>query len=353
MEIGERKQKILQAVVWSYVETAEPVGSNELAARYSAWGVKAATIRNELADLSEQGYLRQPHTSSGRVPSDLGYRFYVDKLLVEQPIQGDEASRSRADLAADRAETLDKILRQTCAILTQMTRYTAIATPPRPADTLLKQIFTAPAGPDSLLVVALLSTSETENRFITGGAAKMAVADPSALVAATNALNAAWSAKSLEWLSAQKDEQSQPPADLKSPAARTLYRVIAESVRFVAKSATSGDRAVVEGTSEILRHPEFQDISKVEAFLDTIQSQSRLFACYLGSLDSKVTVVIGEENSVEALRECSIITAPYFVGTRERGTLGVVGPTRMNYDRTMPAVEFMAQTLSDLLNHLA
>jgi heat-inducible transcriptional repressor len=287
------------------------------------------------------------------VPSDLGYRFYVDKLRVEQPVDEEKASQSRAEMAIDRAETLDKILRQTCAILTQMTRYTAVATPPRPSDTLLKQIFAAPAGPDTLLVIGLLSTSETENRFVTGAAAKMAVTDPGALVEATNALNAAWSGKSLDWLSSVTDELSQPPADLISAAPRTLYRVIAETIRVVAKAAAIGDRTIVEGTSEILRQPEFQDISKVEAFLDTIQSQARLFACFLGSPDDKLTVVIGEENKIEALRECSVITAPYFVGTRERGTLGVVGPTRMNYDRTMPAVEFMAQTLSDLLNHLA
>jgi heat-inducible transcriptional repressor len=352
MEIGERKQKILQAVVWSYVETAEPVGSSDLASRYSAWGVKAATIRNELADLSEQGYLRQPHTSAGRVPSDLGYRFYVDNLRAERPIEGEEASRSRAELALDRAETLDRILRQTCAILTQMTRYTAIATPPRPADTLLKQIFAAPAGPDTLLIVGLLSTSETENRFITGHVARMAVAEPAALVEATNALNLAWSGKSLDWLSAVADDQLDPPQDLQGATARTLFRMIAETIRVVAKSAKAGDRTVVEGTSEILRQPEFQDITKVEAFLDTIQSQAQIFACFLGSPGSKVTVVIGEENRVEALRECSVVTAPYFVGTRERGTIGVVGPTRMNYDRALPAVEFMAQTLSELLNHL-
>jgi len=352
MDIGERKQKILQAVIWSYVETAEPVGSNDLALRNSSWGVKAATIRNEMADLSEQGYLRQPHTSSGRVPSDLGYRFYVDHLRVEKPIDKEEARRTRAELSSDRAETLDRILRQTCAILTQMTRYTAIATPPRPSDTLLKQIFTAPAGPETLLVVALLSTSETENRFITGDAARLAVAEPQAIVEATNALNAKWSGMSLDWLATVTDELSLPPVDLKSATARRLYRVIAENIRVVAKSATAGDRAVVEGTSEILRQPEFQDINKVEAFLDTMQTQARMFARFMGALDAKVTVVIGEENSVEALRECSVITAPYYVGTRERGTLGVVGPTRMDYDRTMPAVEFMAQTLSELLNHL-
>jgi heat-inducible transcriptional repressor len=352
MNIGERKQKILQAVVCSYVDTAEPVGSSDLASRYADWGVKAATIRNELADLSEQGYLRQPHTSSGRIPSDLGYRFYVDNLRSDMPIQGEEASRSRSELEADRAETLDRMLRQTCALLTQMTRYTAIATPPRPSDTQLRQIFTTPAGPDTLLVVGLLSTSETENRFITGDVARMAIADPSALVEATNAVNSAWTGKSLDWLATIKDDQVEPPRDLRHATARALYKVIAETTRLLAKSATSGDRTVIEGTNEILRQPEFQDVAKIEAFLDTMQSQATVFACLLGSLDSKVTVVIGSENRLEALQECSVITAPYFVGTRERGTLGVVGPTRMNYDRAMPAVEFMAQTLSDLLNHL-
>jgi heat-inducible transcriptional repressor len=339
-------------VVWNYIETAEPVGSSDLASRYSDWGVKAATIRNELADLSEQGYLRQPHTSAGRVPSDLGYRFYVDNLLVERPIEEEQASKSRAELSSDRAETLDRILRQTCAILTQMTRYTAVATPPRPSESSLRQIFTAPAGPDTLLVVGLLSTSETKNRFITGDAARMAISDPSALVEATNALNSFWSGKSLDWLSAVKDDQMAAPVDQKSTTARFLFRGIAETIRAVAKSATAGNRTVVEGTSEILRQPEFQDINKVEAFLDTVQSQALIFACVLGTAGRNVTVVIGEENRVEALRECSVVTAPYFVGTRERGTLGVVGPTRMDYERTLPAVQFMAQTLSELLNHL-
>jgi heat-inducible transcriptional repressor len=353
MDIGERKQKILQAVVWSYVETAEPVGSNDLAARHSAWGVKAATIRNELADLSEQGYLRQPHTSAGRVPSDRGYRFHVDHLRVEQPISENAARRTRQELAADRTENLDRILRQTCAILTQMTRYTAIATPPKPADTVLKQVFTAPAGTDTLLVVVLVSTNETENRFIGGDIARKAVAEPASLIEATNAINSAWSGKSLEWLTSLLGDQMDPPSDLKSTLSRSLYRVISETVRQVAKAASLGDRLVVEGANEILRQPEFQEVSKVESFLDTVQTQARVFACVIDSIGADVTVVIGEENPVEALHECSVITAPYYIGTRERGTLGIVGPTRMNYDRTMPAVQFMAKSLSELLNHLS
>ena len=127
MNLDERKQKILGAVVRDYVETVKPVGSEDLAARHD-WGVKSATIRNELADLAEQGYLRQPHTSAGRIPSDQGYRFYVDHLMVARAVTGDAAED-------EQAVDLERLLRQTCALLTRMTSYTSVATPPRPADT--------------------------------------------------------------------------------------------------------------------------------------------------------------------------------------------------------------------------
>ena len=353
MELGERKQKILQAVVWSYVETAEPVGSGDLAARYSAWGVKSATIRNEMADLAEQGYLRQPHTSAGRIPSDRGYRFYVNHLMIEREVNESAAASTRREFEADRAETLERLLRQTCALLTQMTRYTSVATPPRPADTTLRQVFAAPAGADCLLIVALLSTSDTENRLLSGQAARDAVGDPAALTEATNAFNAQWGGKTLETLASLSAEGA-TPNQLTSPTARSLYVAVAESVRHVARAAASDERVVIEGTSEILRQPEFQDAAKLEGVIDTLQTKARIFEIVArGPFDTETTVVIGAENRFEALHECSIITAPYYIGTRERGTLGVVGPTRMDYDRTMPAVSFMARNLSELLSHLS
>jgi len=354
MELDERKQKILQAVVWSYVETAEPVGSEVLAQRYADWGVKSATIRNELAGLAEQGYLRQPHTSAGRIPSDLGYRFHVDHLLVEREPDRRALFATRQELDSERIDTLERILRQTCSILTRLTHYTSVATPPRPADVTLRQIFAAPTGRDCLLIVALLSTGDTENRLLSGPAASLALDHPSALTAALNALNAQWSAKSLDSVRQISESEITAPADLTEKSELSLYLALAESVRHILSAAASEDRVVIEGAREILRQPEFQDVAKLEGVLDTLQTRARVFELFSASASgSEVTVVIGSENPVEAMRECSVVTAPYFIGTRERGTLGVVGPTRMDYDHTLPVVSIMARNLSDLLSRLA
>ena len=356
ISLDERKQKILQAVVWHYVETAEPVGSENLAQRYGEWGVKSATIRNALADLADLGYLRQPHTSAGRIPSDQGYRFYVDHLMTEARAPGDEAmARSREEMEERRAETLERILRQTCALLTQMTRYTAVATPPQPSDIVLRQLFAAPAGPDALLIVAMLSTGGSEHRILAGEAALLAGQEPAALTQALNAVNAAFAGANLDIL--QGIAPSLAPNDLNGHAARSLYLALAESARQIARSVSGGsERPVVEGATEILRHPEFQDVAKLEGVLDALQTRASIGDHPGESTGKKCpapAVLIGRENPVEPLQECSVVTAYYYIGTRERGTLGVVGPTRMDYDRTVPAVSLMAKSLSDLLTRLA
>jgi heat-inducible transcriptional repressor len=352
MSLDERKQKILQGVVWSYVETAEPVGSENLAQRYTEWGVKSATIRNTLADLADLGYLRQPHTSAGRIPSDQGYRFYVDHLVVEARPDANVVEQTRTELNKERAETLEKILRQTCAMLTRMTRYTSVATRPQPTDTSIRQVFVAPAGGDAILLVALLSTGESETRLLAGAAAKHADAEPSALTAANNALNIRWAGMTLETIGNAHGDDLVPPLDLVSQHARALFTVLSDALRHIARSV-SAERTVVEGAREMFRQPEFHDVQKLDPVLETIQNQIQLADAISGGLRTgEVTVVIGAENDIEPLRECSVVTASYHIGTSERGTIGVIGPTRMDYDRTLPAVAFMAKSLSDLLTGL-
>ncbi len=352
-KLDERKRKILQAVVWSYVETAEPVGSENLALRYSEWGVKSATIRTALADLADQGYLRQPHTSAGRIPSDLGYRFYVNNLMVDRGPDDEVMERTREELESERAETLERILRQTCALLTQMTRYTSVATPPKPAEIVLRQFFAAPAGVDTLLIVAILSTGGSEHRILTGSASHLAMTEPAALTEALNAVNSRLAGRTLDTLSSPTDLV--PPDDLRRPESRTLFVALSECAQQIARSINDGsDRPVVEGASEILRQPEFKDVGKVEGVLESLQTRATVFDILSHAFPGEeATVVIGSENPVEAMRECSVVTAHYFIGSRERGTLGVVGPTRMDYDRAVPAVNLMARSLSELLTRLS
>jgi heat-inducible transcriptional repressor len=343
MELGERKQKILGAVVRDYVETVRPVGSEELAARYAAWGVKSATIRNELAELAEMGLLRQPHTSAGRIPSDRGYRFYVDNLMeTENP------ATFVGDSEIDATLELESLLRHTCAILTKITSYTSVATPPRPADTLLSQVFLTPAGENRLLVAVLLSTGQVENRLLAASVEQPTTDIP----ALTNALNAWIAGKSLETIkkAAFDNAEASTPPEFGS-ALRAVYVGIARAVRHVVRETADEDHVLLEGATEIFKQPEFRDAGKTETVLDALHRGALMFQAVSRSR-TQVTVVIGAENRVVAMHECSVVTAPYYVGTRLRGTIGVVGPTRMNYDRAVPAVDFFASTLSSTLTHL-
>ena len=346
MYLDDRKQKILGAVVRDYVETIKPLGSEDLAARHQ-WGIKSATIRNEMAELAELGFLRQPHTSAGRIPSDQGYRFYVDHLMLARTLE--ESTLPILD-EEDQALEMERLLRRTCALLTQTTSYTSVATPPRPADTQVRQIFVTPAGEDRLLVVMLLSTGQVENRLLCPSQADAPTVSAGDIVSLGNALNAAFSGQALDALPGQAAEA---PSEF-APALRVLYTMLTVAVRQMAQAAGDEDSIYMEGASEILRQPEFRDVAKIESVLETLQRGTLLFQTLSRALlGPDVTVVIGAENHVPAMTECSMVTASYYVGTRKRGTIGVVGPTRMNYDRAVPAVGFFSGTLSRTLTRLA
>jgi heat-inducible transcriptional repressor len=355
MVLGERKQKILGAVVRDYVETVRPVGSEDLAVRYAAWGVKSATIRNELAELADMGFLRQPHTSAGRIPSDQGYRFYVDYLMeTESPSQFAGA----ADSEMDAALALESLLRHTCALLTRITSYTAVATRPRPADTVVNEIFLTPVSDNRLLVAVLLSTGQVQNRLLPApdlnkhrrdDLAPLTSADVDSL---GRALNAWFAGKSLVSIisSDAPGAEAHGPTDLDAPM-RSLWALIAHAVRHAVGEVADERQVVLEGATEIFKQPEFRDAAKSEGVLDTLQRGALMFQIVSRSR-AQVAVVIGAENRVAAMHDCSVVTAPYYVGTKLRGAIGVVGPTRMNYDRAVPAVDFFAATLSNTLTYL-
>ncbi len=344
MSLDERKCKILGAVVRDYVSTVRPVGSEELAARH-AWGVKGATIRNELAELSDLGYLRQPHTSAGRIPSDQGYRFYVDHLMVLRDADPDTPAPPKDESFS--AE-LDALLRQTCALLTRTTSYTSVATPPRPADTRVNQILLSAVGDGRLLMVVVLSTGQVINRLVPEFPG-VGAAD---LTALGNALNSVYGGQSLDTVTSA--ESLPPPTpDEFSPSLRAVFGTLLAAVQKTIHVAADEDSVYLEGASEILRQPEFRDSPKLDGLLETLQRRTLLFQTLSRALlGPEVTVVIGTENHVATMHECSVVTASYFIGTRERGTIGVVGPTRMDYDRAIPAVGFFARTLTQTLSRL-
>jgi len=343
--LDARKVKILEAIVHDYVNTTKPVGSERLIEVYQI-GCKSATVRNEMAEMAEMGYLVQPHTSAGRIPTDRGYRYYVDELM-DPPgaIKADEAATAKKRTRQAQTE-IEEILQQTCRILSEITSYTSIATDPSSSATSLRRIYLSSASPRHILLVALLSTGHVEHRLVE----TETVPGENTLAVLSNFLNAEVANKDLEDIGRMNG-----PADI--PSDLHPYGAILGKVWPVLKQAAlafAERRIYLEGTNRLLRQPEFHDIQRLENLLAALQQGTTLYQVLSRSLqDSSTTIVIGAENDLPAMHACSIITTSYRIGHRPAGYLGVVGPTRMNYDRSVAAVRMMAHNLSQMLTHLS
>jgi heat-inducible transcriptional repressor len=343
MELGDRRRKILTAVVNDYVQTAEPVGSESLVHRYD-FGVKPATIRNELAAMSEMGYLRQPHTSAGRVPSDMGYRYYVDELMPDATLEPSETRRAKRHYDPRESE-VDDILQQTCRILSGLTRYTSLATPPQMEAVSVKHVALSIIGQGRILVITILNTGHIDHRVL-DYIAKVGSSD---LMAMGNFLSTRFRDAELNAFSARADQEL--PSELQR--LNRLYRKATGLVKQALANATD-DEVYVEGTANILRQPEFSDRDRMASILEALEHRRSLYQTLSTALLGKhATVIIGSENRFDEMRECSFVASSYSIGGRTSGSIGVVGPTRMDYRRAVGAVQFMASNLSNLLTSLS
>lgn len=339
--IDERKQVILKAVVIDYVRTAEPVGSHTLMSHYSL-GVKSATIRNEMAELAELGYLRQPHTSAGRIPSDRGYRFYVDRLMGARGLEHVETESIRDKLSHRRTE-MDVILEQTCRVLSDLAQYASVATHPVIKNSHISHISVAHVGQDKLLAILVLDSGRVMHEFLELSPDKQKF-DPAT---ATNYLMHHLNGETLESAALQQAAPEDP---------MEMKELLAKVVDFISRESQSIDETDVttEGTGYIVQQPEFRDAHRLETVLSLLEEREALYrlfsSVYLGP---EVTVIIGSENPLEEMRDCSFVGARYKIAGRTAGTIGVLGPTRMDYRRAISAVDYMARNLGELLTALS
>lgn len=334
MEMDSRKQQVLRAVVTEYVRTAEPVGSERLA-ESRAFSAKSATLRNEMAALAGLGYLQQPHTSAGRIPSDQGYRYYVDRLMEPN------LAAARLPHARFNAE-LDEVLRQTCRILSGITNCAAVATPPTRETVTVRQVHLTPVGEARALVVTVLSSGQVEHRIVETGIA----ASAAAFTRLDNLLNDELDGLPLD---AARAAVFTLPHDLGafSEMATKVHDAIVEIVTRDAESDT-----VIEGATSILREPEFQNEERRERLLQALEDRRRLLES-LRAISDDVDVTIGAENPCPEMHEFSFVSTRYHVGERMTGLIGVFGPTRMAYSSAIPAVRSMARRLGALLADLS
>ena len=338
--LDERKQYILRAIVHDYVATAEPIASQLLVERHQLH-VKSATVRNEMAEMVDMGLLRQPHTSAGRIPSDRGYRVYVDQLMpLVTPSSEAEArvSQVRQDLCRE----IDEVLTQTCRLLTSLTNYTAVAMPPETASPTLREAHLSPLDGRRCLLVVVPSAGDVKHRMIE----LMAPIPASELTRLGNRVTEQIQGMTPEAIVSLLGQGGEGRPE-------GLFRQLLEMIA-VMLGPRSTEEVVVEGTRRMLQQPEFRDLGRLEGLLEALEERRTVLEALREAVgDEAVQVVIGEENLDIGLRDCSLIAARYSAGPDAFGAIGVIGPTRLAYSTAVPIVNLVAKRLSDLFGEWA
>ena len=343
LELDKRKAFILQTVVYEYINTAEPVGSVTLTQKYNL-GVSSATIRNEMAELEAGGYLVQPHTSSGRIPSDAGYRTYVDRLMQPETLTKDDTRRIR-DQFREASRELSEVIEQTTRLLSGLSGNLAIALAPSRDTHAFKYVQLIWLSPRTALAVVVTSAGVASQRVFEWP--HDVAADD--LTRLSNALNSKLSGRIMEDVT---------PSELDDIANELAIGAgVREAVRTAFATARQHDEPEIAaaGAQNLLDQPEFHDLRKLRAILRIVEEQRTLYDLIADELNDGAGnpsphVRIGHELRAEELAECSVVTVPYRFGDRGVGMLAILGPRRMPYGRLIALASGTARSLDEHLN---
>jgi heat-inducible transcriptional repressor len=337
-ELGERQREVLRAIVQEYISTGDPVGSSQLVRR-PEFDVSSATLRNVMADLEALGLLEKPHTSSGRVPTDHGYRFYVDTLLQLGEPPREEQALIRQGIPQE--STVEETFQEASKILHFLSSHAGVVQTPRPSAIVFHRIEFVRLREKRVLAILISQNGEVQNKLLTLDF-ELSNED---LVRASNYLNALLREVPMEDLRQRiLSEMEQERALYDGLSARAL------KLGFAAADVHAPERVLIEGTGSFLESPEFADVEKMKALFRALEEKSKL----LELLDRvqrarEMQIFIGAESDFSSAGKVSLIASPYGTGERVLGTVGVIGPTRMNYQHIIPLVKFTAQVLSSIL----
>ncbi len=340
MDLNERKRKILQAIIDEYIGTAEPVGSRAIS-KHEELGLSSATIRNEMADLEEMGYIMQPHTSAGRVPSDAGYRFYVNQLMHRYQIGMEEIARLQNELE-QKVTRLEKIIRQAGLIASALTDYTTVVTAPAQSDEKINKLDLVPLG--TMKVMLIVVTHRVRNQIMTIDI------DSDMCTQLAAILN-----KNLSGLSGDEitfDRIKEIENEIKQQL--NLHpKVLISIMNFVYETITAPEETeiYVSNSNSILKYPEYKDPDKAREMFRLLEDRDSLKKLIGSGETDGVNVKIGGENNVDALKDCSLVTVNYSLGDKVMGRLGVIGPKRMNYSKVFASLDLISAEIDKLLNY--
>lgn len=335
--LTERQKLILNAIVDDYIRSAEPVGSRTISKRGDV-NFSPATIRNEMSDLEELGYLEQPHTSAGRIPSHKGYRYYVDHLVKRGNLSVQELDALRT-FFAEKLQEMEHLIQHVATMLSSLTNYTSIVLGPELLSTTLKHLQIVPLNDKTAVAIIVTNTGHVENKVVTIPDG-MSVLDIEKMV---NLLNARLSGVPL--LQFKSKLHNEVSSELGRYVAK--YEELMSMIESVLQSDEE-DRIFVGGTTNMLTQPEFRDVGKVKGILDLFDEAHTLVKLF-SEASPGIQVRIGAENSVEAISNCSLITASYSIDGQLLGTIGILGPTRMEYGKVISLLDHLSKDMAVLL----
>lgn len=342
MELDERKEKILKAIIQTYLETGEPVGSRTIS-KYSDLKLSSATIRNEMSDLEEMGYIIQPHTSAGRIPSDKGYRFYVDQIIREKNHEVNEMQ----ELMFQRVDRVELLLKHMAQILASNTNYATMISGPAYHQTKLKFIQLSRVEEKKLLIVVVVEGNIIRNSFVN---LEEDVTNDEILnlnLMLNNSLNGLTIQEINLGVISQLKEQAGEH--------RQVVELVLNEVAEAIQGQTDDLQIYTSGATNIFKYPELSDTQKASELLSTLEQKEMLKGLFddkqlPAASDSQIQVYIGDETPVKSMKDCSVVTANYELGDGLRGTIGIIGPKRMDYEKVVTTLRTVITQLNDTFN---
>jgi heat-inducible transcriptional repressor len=342
MFLDDRKKRILQAIIDDYIDTAEPIGSRTIARKHEL-GLSSATIRNEMADLEEMGFLAQPHTSAGRIPSDKGYRLYVDELMQVRELSFEEIESIKNALEIKISE-MSQLIKQASAIISRITKYTSMAITPMMMKSTLKAIQVVPVESGKALVVVVTNANTVRNCLIKVPENIL----PGSMIKISNMLNDKLSGLAIDQINLRFIRETANeigvPNDVLIPILQGAYDCIDQ---------VDNSEVYLDGATNIFNFPEFRDVTRAKEFLNVLDEKGIMLKLLSVCNETKgINIQIGNESGIREIKECSLVTATYSLGDIVIGSLGVIGPTRMEYSKVISSLDYIRKKINAEIGRL-
>ena len=330
----------MQAIIRNYLETGEPVGSRTIS-KYTDLNLSSATIRNEMADLEELGYIVQPHTSAGRIPSDKGYRLYVDHMMEEKEREVEELR----ELLLEREDKMDHLLKQVAKVLAQNTNYATMISAPQIHRSKVKFIQLSRVDINQLLAVIVIEGNVIKNNILSVEDAL----DDETLLKLNILLNTYLNGLSLEEINLSMITAMKQQAGIHSSIVGNVIDAVAEAIK-----ADEDLEIYTSGANNILKYPELADNQKASELINTFEEKQLLNELVVDRLSDEnntgIQIYIGDETPVKTMKDCSVVTATYELEEGMKGTIGIIGPKRMDYDKVVGTLKTLMHQLDELYN---